>query len=93
MSKSILQEEKVCYLCGGQVGLEKHHILGGTANRKCSETWGVWVWLCGEKCHRGVDGAQYNKDLNLRLKQDGQRAFENLYGHDKWMEIFMKNYL
>lgn len=90
--KSILQNEKVCYLCGSFVGLEKHHILGG-ANRKWSEKYGLWVWLCGEKCHRGTDGAQYDPEKNLRLKREAQAAFEAEYGREKWMKVFMKNYL
>lgn len=92
MSKSILQTERVCYLCGRQYGLERHHILGGTANRRLSEQYGLWVWLCHE-CHTGTDGAQYDREKNLRLKSEAQMVFETLYGHDKWMQIFRKNYV
>ena len=91
MSKSVMQVNRRCYLCGKTVGLEKHHILGGP-NRKWSEKFGLWVWLDAE-CHRGTEGAQYGKDLNLRLKREAQLAFEADYGHDKWMEIFKKNYI
>ena len=28
-----------------------------------------------------------------RMKQAGQRRFEELYGHDKFMQEFGKNYL
>lgn len=93
MSKSIIQNEKKCFNCGCEYGLEKHHIMAGVANRKLSEKYGIWVWLCGNKCHRGVDGAQYNKELNLELKQIAQKAFEDIYGHKMWMDTFRKNYL
>lgn len=92
MTKSILRNEKECYVCGGMRDLERHHVLGGTANRKLSEKHGLWVWLCREH-HTGKYGAQYDNALNLRLKQEAQRAFEALHGHEQWMQIFRKNYL
>ena len=94
MSKSIIQNEKVCFKCGAEYGLERHHIMSGMANRKLSERFGIWVWLCGDKCHRGLEeGAQYNKEYNLELKRIAQEAFEKKYGHEKWMETFRKNYI
>lgn len=94
MSKSILQPEgeRRCYLSGATVNLERHHIMGGTANRKLSEKYGLWVWLSHDM-HTGKNGAQYDKDLNIMLKIEAQMAFEKIYGHKKWMELFRKNYL
>ena len=90
--KSIIQQNKECYLCGRKTNLECHHVLGGVANRRLSTKYGLTVFLCAD-CHRGTDGAQYNKELNFQLKRDAQMAFEELYGHDKWMETFRKNYI
>ena len=87
-----MQSERKCYLCGRQYGLERHHVLGGTANRTLSERHGLWVWLCHE-CHTGADGAQYDREKNIRLKVEAQVAFESLYGHERWMQTFRKNYL
>jgi len=92
MSKSIVQTNKECYLCGRKTCLERHHIMAGVANRKISEKYGIWLYLCAD-CHRGTEGAQYDKSLNLKIKQIGQQAFEQLYSHEKWMELFGKNYL
>ena len=92
MAKSIIQTEKVCYLCGKTVNLERHHIFGGVANRKISEQLGLCVYLCHD-CHTGKDGAQYNKFTNLRLKQDAQRAFEKTHTRDEWMKWIGKNYI
>jgi hypothetical protein len=91
--KSVLQTDKVCYLCGRTFGLEKHHIFGGVANRKLSERYGLWVWLCGTRCHRGTDGAQYDPEKNMMLKRDAQYAFERTHTRAEWMKIFGKNYL
>jgi len=90
--KSILQEEKVCYLCGKQYGLELHHIFAGVANRRISEQHGLKVWLCHD-CHTGQDGAQYNSEKGLYLKQMAQTAFEQTHTHDEWMRLIRKNYI
>ena len=93
MSKSIVQpEERQCYLCGRQYGLEKHHIYAGIANRRLSEREGLWVFLC-KFCHTGDGGAQYEKDLNRLLKREGQRAFERTHTRKEFIQIFGKNYL
>ena len=90
---SIVQTgERQCYLCGKRTCLEKHHIMAGVANRKISEAYGIWIYLC-DSCHRGTEGAQYNKETNIKLKQEAQQAFEAIHGHEKWMALFRKNYL
>lgn len=92
MAKSIISNERQCYLCGKTVNIEKHHIFGGVANRKISERLGLWVYLC-HNCHTGKNGAQYNKEKNLRLKQDAQRAYEKTHTRDEWLKWIGKNYL
>ena len=87
-----MQEEKRCWFCGRECGLERHHVLSGTANRKLSEQYGLWVWLCRD-CHTGKSGAQYDPDKNRQLKIEAQIAFEGLYGHEKWMQVFRRNYI
>lgn len=90
--KSILQNEKVCYLCGKEYGLESHHIFAGVANRRISEENGLKVWLC-HGCHTGTDGAQYDREKNLFLKQMAQAAYEQNHTHDEWMKLIRKNYI
>ena len=91
--KSILQDDKVCYLCGREYGLERHHIFAGVANRRISEEHGLWVWLCGQTCHRGVDGAQYDPEKNRYLKEMAQMAYEQTHSRDEWMKLIRRNYL
>ena len=90
--KSILQNDKVCFLCGRTSGLECHHIFGGVANRKLSEKYGLKVWLC-HNCHTGKAGAQYDPQKNKVLKIYAQTAFERTHSREEWMQIFGKNYL
>lgn len=92
MGKSIMQQDRACYFCGRLDGLERHHVFGGVANRPISEKYGLWVWLC-HKCHTGKDGAQYDKEKNLLLKQDAQRAFMAYFSKPLWMQLIRKNYI
>lgn len=90
MSKSILQTEKKCYVTGAEYNLDLHHCMTGIANRKLADKWGLVVWLRHD-IHMNLHDR--DKELEIRLKQDAQRAFEKLYGHDKWMSLFRKSYI
>ena len=92
MAESIIQKERECFFCGRMTDLERHHVFGGTANRKISEKYGMTVYLCHE-CHTGTEGAQYDKTRNLELKRKAQEAFQNIYGRRLWMTLIKKNYL
>lgn len=96
---SILQEDwDVCYLCGRNrtadpCGLEEHHVFGGS-NRKFSEKYGLKIHICGERCHRnGPESVHRNRQVDLAVKAAGQETFEKEYSHEKFMEIFKKNYI
>ena len=91
--KSIIDTEERCYLCGSTVGLEKHHCIHGTAGRKLADRWGLTVMLCS-RCHRGSEGVHgRNSEADRHLKKLAQKKFEEKYSHEKWMEIFQRNYL
>ena len=90
MAKSIMQKEKKCYVSGAEFNLDEHHALGGVANRKLSEKYGLKVWLRHD-IH--MDLHDRNKELEIQIKKDAQRAFEKKYSHEKWMKTFGKNYL
>lgn len=92
MGKSVMQKDRACYFCGRLDTLERHHVFGGVANRPISEKYGLYVYLC-HNCHTGKYGAQYDKEKNLLLKQDAQRAFEKTNSRKDWMELIRKNYL
>lgn len=89
--KSILQNEKECWVCRRKNNLASHHVFFGTANRKKSEEWGLKVWLCFN-CHTGRNGVHFNPSLDKRLKVMAQEEFEKRYGHEKFMEEFGKNW-
>lgn len=106
MTNSILQNRKECALCRRELelwympwlplpseGLERHHVMHGTANRSKAEKWGMWVWLCHKHHTEGKDAVHQNREMDLALIRMGQRVFEGKYDHATWMREFGKNYL
>ena len=99
MTKSIIQPfGHSCFLCGkngAQDRLERHHVYGG-ANRGKSEEDGLWVWLCGNECHRnGKDAAHRNRDTMDRLHRAGELAYLETYNKTKedFSSRYGRNYL
>ena len=101
MSMSIIQTKatKECFLCriekdvANTKNLHRHHFMHGTANKRLAEHWGLWGYLCLEHHTVGPEAVHNNNEKDLFLMQVAQGRFEKLYGHDKWMDIFGKNYL
>lgn len=91
---SIVQDLSVerCFVCGSTRELELHHIMHGTANRRLATRHGLTCWLCRTH-HTGRYGVHSNAELNRRLQQEAQRAFERTHTRTDWMNIFGKNYL
>lgn len=89
--RSIMQKEQRCYICGYTKTLEVHHCLHGTANRKNSERYGLKVFLC-HQCHDKVHFGQ-SRILDEYLCREAQKAFEEKYSHEKFMEVFHRNWL
>ncbi len=92
--KSILQNRKESYISGNTYNLEEHHIFFGTANRKVSEKNGFKVYLTVEE-HRGTYGVhgKFGKKLDIKLKQDAQRKYEETHTREEFMKLIGKSYL
>ena len=95
MSKSIMEPKGAyqCWNCGDTRNLEVHHIFFGVRARKKSEQYGQKVHLC-PACHRyaktGVHGG--NKELDLSLKQEAEKLFEQKYGRELFRQEFGRFY-
>lgn len=94
--ESIIQTEKICYLCGRNGNgdaLESHHCIGAS-NRNNSEKYGLKVWLCGNRCHRnGKYAVHKNREADLKLKRIAQEKFEETHTREEFIQIFGRNYL
>lgn len=70
---SKVQTKCECFICHAPytVGLEHHHLLHGTGQRKLADQDALWVWLC-RKCHSDLhDKGLHDKELQAL----GQRIF------------------
>jgi hypothetical protein len=92
--KSILSNEKVCFLCGANGPLEKHHCIGA-AYRKKSEQQGLWVYLC-KSCHNiPPNGVHHNRERMDALRATAEQAWIDEYDAsiDDFIREFGRNYL
>lgn len=94
MAKSIISNERRCYICGDTYALEKHHIFAGAFRRK-SEKQGCWVMLCPyhHRLQGGVGSNNPIKEIDVQLKREAQKEFEKTHTRDEFMEIFRRNWL
>lgn len=91
--KSLISNDKTCYVCGA-VDVVRHHCFYGTANRKQSEKYGCWVWLCPAHHNMSNDGVHFNRELDLQIKRECQERWEEVHGNrDEFRKIFGKSYL
>ena len=89
MTKSIMQDEKVCFITGSQTNLDLHHCFHGI-RRKAADHWGCWVWLRHD-IHMELHDR--NKELDRMIERACQERFEEIYSREKFMEVFGKSYL
>ena len=66
-----------CFICGRFGYVERHHVFGGTANRRLSEEDGLTVYLCPD-CHRNAPHAAHR----CRATMDSLHR----WGQERWME-------
>lgn len=100
--KSIMQnkEDGQCYLCrlldkdySIKPMREEHHVMGGTANRRLSEKYGLKVYLCPEHHLYGLKAVHSNAAVAELLHKEAQKTFEESYPDLDFLKIFGKNYL
>ena len=94
MSKSLLDNNKVCYICGTTFNIHKHHIYGG-ANRSKSERDGCWCYLCAPHHNMSDSGVHFNRERDLNLRRTCQKLWMEAYNktEDDFIKEFGRNYL
>lgn len=87
--ESIMQALNECYLCGRTGGLEKHHALHGTANRKLADEDRLVVYLC-HSCHMAL----HDKGIgDRRIQKAAQAMWERTYGtREEFIRRYGKSY-
>ena len=91
--KSILQDEKKCFLCNTVFDLHEHHIFFGSANRKISEANGIKVWLCAYHHNMSNYSVHHDRKLDLLVKKVCQRKYEKTHSRDEFIKLIGRSYL
>ena len=89
---SIIQDRKQCYVCGTTKNINIHEIYFGK-NRQNSIKNGFCAYLCGIHHNLSNAGVHFNKELDLKLKQECQRKFEETHTREEFMNIIKRSYL
>ena len=93
---SKIQTKCECYLCHKDytAGLQHHHCLHGTGDRKKADEDGLWVWLCND-CHRKLhDKGEHNKELQALAQRTYIKEQMKIgYPEEAAREIYFKRYM
>ena len=90
-----MQEERECYITQSTTRLHKHHIFGGTANRRLSEEFGLWIWLRAD-WHVGTPYSIHNNPMLMkRIQREGQLKAMECYGWSEadFRKVFGRSFL
>ena len=81
----------LCEFCGRWGELERHHLIGGTANRRIADKYGLTMMLC-QNCHKAA-----HRDINVYrlLHQTAQKRWMKQQNAtvEEFILVFGKNYL
>ena len=93
--ESIVSNKKECFRCHSILGLHKHHIFFGTANRKKSDKDGCWIWLCGIHHNLSNAGIHFDKKFDLEIKKLTEQKWIEYYDDnvEGFIARYGKNYL
>ena len=92
-TKSIINNEPYCLICGTPLHLHRHHIFPGS-RRQLSEKYGLWVYLCARHHNMSEAGVHNDSELDQRLKRHGQRRWEAEFGtREDFIKTFGRSWL
>ncbi len=103
MNKSILQDEKCCFITGRTTDVALHHIYGGNPNRKISTEQGFFVFLDPYFHNMSNEGVHSNHAFDITLKKMCQLAYEDKLmldqgisrerARDRFMKMIGRSYI
>lgn len=92
MSRSVISNERVCFICKTPYNLHRHHIFAG-ARRDASERLGAWVYLCARHHNMSSMGVHNSHDLDSKIKAFAQTKLEeNGMSRSEFIATFGRNW-
>lgn len=94
MAKSIMQDEKRCFVTGTSYGIDLHHIYFGNPRRKISDRNGFTVYLRHDIHMALHDHRKPFENLDSQLKRMCQAVYEK-QGHTRkeFVALIGRSYL
>lgn len=83
-----MKEWVACEICA-RTAQHRHHVYGGTANRKMSEKMGMTAMLCRD-CHSLVHSSY---SVRVQLCQRYQKLYEQTHSREDFMKKIGRSYL
>lgn len=92
--KSILQEDKECFVTHDTEGLHVHHIMNGP-NRRLAEEDGLWIYL---RWDHHIENSPYktphnDRETDLYYKAMAQKKYEETHSREEWMARYGRSFL
>lgn len=85
--------DDVCLICERPYAATHEPFFGRTGDpRKCQDD-GLCVKLCWDHHQHPKTGVHFNRELDVRLKQQAQRKYEETHSHEEFMARYGKNWL
>ena len=82
-----------CFFCGRPAECTDH-VYFGTAKRAVSEKYGFTVRLCNYHHNMGGKNSVHgNREMDLRLKEEFQRRFEENHSREEFRALIGRSYL
>lgn len=92
MSKSVLSNERECFICKSPFYLHRHHVYAGSRRAK-SEEVGAWCYLCAKHHNMSGVAVHNNRSLDLYLKRICQAELEKRgMSREEFISNFGRNY-
>ena len=88
---SILQTGNHCFVCYGNMYLQRHEVFHGP-NREKSKMYGLWVNVC-PACHHKIHNGDGGIDLKLKTYAQDVAMFMYNWTTQDFIKRFGKNYL
>lgn len=82
------------YCTERKIGLDRHEVFFGSGKRQLSIDYGLFIFLTPEMHNMDFkEGIHFNELFRLKVQKIAQITFEELYGHEKFMQLFGQNYI
>ena len=70
-----------------------HEVYFGNPNARLSQEYNMTIRLCYDHHQHHKTGIHHSREFDLRIKEEYQRKFMEMYPELNFIDIFGKNYL